>query len=62
MLIFTYFDEVWLMSEGKVEGAVARGKAEDAGLVIALKAFTRALKQETCIDLSEASIQAHDLC
>ena len=43
--IRTYFDEVWLVPEGQVEGAVARGQAEDAGLVIALKPLARPLQQ-----------------
>ena len=41
----TYFDEVGLVPEGQVEGAVARGQAEDAGLVIALKPLARPLQQ-----------------
>ena len=44
-LLRTYFDEVWLVPEGQVEGAVARGQAQDARLVIALKPLTSPLQQ-----------------
>ena len=33
------------MTEGQVEGAVARGQAEDARLVIALEALARPLEK-----------------
>ena len=33
----TYFDEVWCISEGQLEGAVAWGEAQRAGLVITLQ-------------------------
>ena len=33
----TYFDEVGCVSEGQLEGAVAGGKTEGAGLVVALQ-------------------------
>ena len=33
----TYFDEVGCVSEGQLEGAVPRGEAEGAGLVVTLQ-------------------------
>ena len=42
----TYFDEVLLVHEGEVEGAVAWGEAEDAGLLIALEPLAGPLQQQ----------------
>ena len=45
--LLTYFDEVLLVHEGEVEGAVARCEAEDAGLLIALEPLAGPLQVET---------------
>ena len=42
-IVLTYLDQVGFVAEGELEGAVALGEAEGAGLVVALQVVVHCL-------------------